>query len=101
LKPLKIFGYTIKYTKKFFVDNNITHWGAIYATEAHAYHIKFPYGNKIILMQRGMTPLQKKETFIVLRKELDLMNKKKMSYKKAHRLATEREWKLEQKGAIK
>lgn len=87
MKPQKISGYKIKYSKKFFVDNHITHWGAIHFHEANAYHIKYPYSKKTIIMQLGMSPTEKKQTMEVLKEELDMMDNRNISYKKAHRLA--------------
>jgi hypothetical protein len=99
LKPQKISGYKIKYSSRFFKDNHISNWGAIHYHEANAYHIKYPYPKKTVIMQRGMSPLEKKETMEVLRDELSMMDKG-MSYKRAHLLANGLERRLEKEGKI-
>jgi hypothetical protein len=83
---MKIKGYKIKYTSKYFTDNNISKWGACHSIEAHAYHKPFPYSKNTILIQRGLSPTQKRKTMMVLQGELSRMSRG-MSYKKAHRLA--------------
>ena len=92
---LKINGYKIRYSSKFFDDNGISHWGAIHYHEANAYHIKYPYGKKTIIMQRGMSPTQKKQTMEVLKEELDMMDNRRISYRRAHAIANGLENRIE------
>jgi hypothetical protein len=84
----KIPGYRIRFSKSFFVKNHIESWGAVHIHEAHAYHLKFPYPKKTVVLQMGMTKSQREEATEVARRELRLMDRKKMSYKRAHRIAS-------------